>query len=212
MKNIFLALIFLASVFTVKAQADFIPKGSFNLEIALPNNVTNNAFKDLFQGLAAVTPSYQYTFDNTFSIGAGFRYGYFNVNEFRNNLDLKGGLHIMGAFLKVGQEKYYGNFGLDYGIRMGYSMNFFDTNKNKESIGKAYQNDGLFFEPNIGLALKSGDNSSFRFVVGYAFHTIKVGPEHVGVDQFAGIDQDKLNQITTYFTVGFGYSYYFGKK
>lgn len=212
MKQIILALVFFFTYTSVKGQADFEPKGSFNIEIGLPNNVTNNAFREIFQGLATITPSYQYTFGNTFSIGAGLRYNYFNVNEFKNNLDLSGGLHLMGAFLKVGQEKYYGNFGLDYGLRMGYTINLFNTNKNTEHLGKPYQDDSFMIEPVLGLALKSGDNSSFRLTMGYAFHTMKITANQVGVDQFSGLDQSKLNQITSYFSIGFGYSYYFGIK
>ena len=134
------------------------------------------------------------------------------ILTFKNNIGLSGGLHILGAFAKVGQEKYYGNFGLDYGVRLGYAFNVFATNKNKEELGAPYVDNSAFIEPTIGLALKSGDNSSFRLAIGYAFHTFKFRPEQAGTDKFSGIDPNKLGRITTYFTIGFGYSYYFGKK
>src|SRR5690554_2137996 len=121
MKQLIILLILISSVFTAQSQVDFIPNSSFKVEVGLPNNVSNYAFRDLMQGLVVVTPSFQYTFDNSFSLGIGLRYGFFNVNQFKNNIDMSGGLHLAGAFLKIGQEKYYGNFGVDYGVRLGYT-------------------------------------------------------------------------------------------
>src|SRR5699024_6021564 len=96
-------------------------------------------------------------------------------------------LHILGVFAKVGQEKFYGKFGLDYGVRLGYTMNLFATNKNKEKLGRPYYNDGIFVEPTIGFALMANEKSAFRLAIGYAFHpTFKFQPEQMGVDQFSG--------------------------
>lgn len=212
MRKILLGLLLVSFVSTSHAQTDFEPNGSFNLDIGLPNNITNYAFRELMQGLAMVTPSYQYAFNNSLAIGGGLRYGFFSINEFKNNIGLKGGLHQVGAFAKIGQEKYYGNFGLDYGLRVGYTMNFFDTNKNKEELGKALSDGCLLFEPTIGIGLRSGENSAFRLIVAYAIQPFNFRPELVGVEQFSGMGEDKTKNLTSYLTVGFGYSYYFGKK
>src|SRR5690554_7330134 len=107
MKQILFSLIFITSLNLAYSQSDFEPNGSFNVEVGLPNNVSNVAFKELLQGLVTITPSYQYTFNNSFSIGGGLRYNYFNINEFKNNIGLKGGLHIFGFFVKVVKENYY---------------------------------------------------------------------------------------------------------
>ncbi|MBW7868221.1 MAG: hypothetical protein H3C31_07860 [Brumimicrobium sp.] len=209
----FILLLLLLSTYYLQAQTtEFTPNASFNIELGLPNNITNRAFRELMQGLAIVTPNFQYTLDNSFSIGAGLRYGYFNVNQFKNNIGLSGGLHVLGAFVKIGQEKYFGRFGIDYGVRVGYSVNIFNTNKNKLLLGKAYMNDGGFVEPVLGLCLTSTENSSFRLTLGYTFHGFKFQPHQTGIDQFSGFNDAKINEITTYFIVGFGYSYFFGKK
>lgn len=213
MKQFSILLLFLLSLTsTTYSQTEFAPNGSFKVEISLPNNVTNKAFHELMQGLVTVTPSYQYTFDNSFAIGGGLRYGFFNVNEFKNNVGMNGGLDMVGAFVKIGQEKFYGKFGLDYGVRIGYSMNLFMTNKNKELLGKPYVDNSGFVEPTIGFALMASENTSFRLALGYAFHAFQFRPEQMGVDTFGGIDPSSLNELTTYFTIGFGYSYYFGRK
>lgn len=212
MKRFFALIIFTVVFTTANAQTDFAPSSSFKVEIGLPNNATNVAFRELMQGLVIVTPSYQFTFENSFSIAAGLRYGFFNVNEFKNNVDLSGGLHIAGVFGKVGQEKFYGNFGVDYGIRIGYTMNFMVSNKNEEKMGKPYINDGGFIEPTLGLSLKANEKSSFRLALGYAFHAFDFRPHQMGVEKFGGLKDSELNELTTYFTIGFGYSFYFGKN
>src|SRR5690554_5200566 len=212
MKQLIFILLLISSIFTVNAQADFSPSSSFKVEIGLPNNATNYAFRDLMQGLVIVTPSYQYTFENSFSLGAGLRYGFFNVNEFKNNIGMSGGAHIAGIFGKIGQEKFYGNFGLDYGVRMGYAINIFNTNKNEELLDQPYYNDGGFVEPTLGLALMGSENTSFRLALGYAFHAFQFRPHQMGVSEFIGFDTSKFNKPTSYFTIGFGYSYYFMRK
>ena len=191
------------------AQTDFAPRGSFKVELGLPNNATNNAFRELMQGLVVVTPSYQHTFDNSFSMGAGLRYSYFNVNQFKNNAGISGGMHTTGAFGKIGREKFYGNFGVDYGVRIGYTMNISTTNAIQDSLGGPYISDGGFVEPTLGLSLMSSEKSSFRLALSYAFHAFVFKPEHLGLDEFSGLNPDNLDALTTYFTIGFGYSYYF---
>lgn len=212
MKKIIALTILFSSVLSAQSQVDFTPKSSFKVEIGLPNNTSNAAFRDMMQGLVAVTPSYQYTFNNSLSIGAGLRYGFFNVNEFRNNIDLSGGMHIAGIFAKIGQEKFYGNFGVDYGVRVGYSANFFDTNFNDSLSGKPFSNDAIFIEPTLGLSLIASERTSFRLAIGFAVHDFIYSPEQMGIPQFSGFDPSTLNKRTSYFTVGFGYSYYFGVK
>jgi hypothetical protein len=209
MKNYMLIVSIVLLSFTNVAQTDFAPSGSFKVELGLPNNATNNAFRELMQGLVVVTPSYQHTFDNTFSIGAGLRYAYFNVNQFKNNAGISGGMHMTGVFGKIGVEKFYGNFGVDYGVRIGYAMNFSTTNAIQDSLGGPYISDGGFVEPTLGLSLMSTENSSFRLALSYAFHAFIFKPEHIGLDEFSGLNPDKLDVLSTYFTIGFGYSYYF---
>lgn len=203
---------FILSIQAVNAQTSFSPGSSIKVQIGLPNNTSNKAFRSIMQGLVILTPSYQYTFENSFAIGAGLRYGYFNVNEFKNNASLTGGMHSMGAFLKIGQEKYFGRFGLDYGIRMGYTMNYFLTNLNKANKGGPYSNNSILIEPTISFALMATENSSFNFFMGYAIQNFKFRPNQVGLDYFSGISEEDNNKITSYFSIGFGYSYFFNRK
>ena len=55
---------------------------TYNIELSLPNAMTNKAFEDMMQGLLNASTYYQYTFKNGLNVGAGVRYSYFTINEF----------------------------------------------------------------------------------------------------------------------------------
>jgi hypothetical protein len=79
-------------------------------------------------------------------------------------------------------------------------------------MGKPYINDGGFIEPTLGLSLKANEKSSFRLALGYAFHAFDFRPHQMEVEKFGDIKDSELNELTTYFTIGFGYSFYFGEN
>jgi hypothetical protein len=190
---------------------EFQPAGSFKAEIGLANNTSNEAFRDLMQGLFNITAGYQYTLPSSLSLGVGVRHNYFTVNQFKNNIDLRGGIHFGGVYGKIGIEKYYGQFGIDIGIRAGYNMMVSVTNKCEEVNGGPSIFDGGFIEPVINLGLLADERSSFYLNLTYAFHTFKFQPYHVCEDDFSAYSAEGLDKITTYFVIGFGYSFYFGK-
>lgn len=210
MKSILIVILVVVFSSTFAQQEEFQPRGSFKAEIALANNVSNVAFRDLMQGLANVTTGYQYTFPSSLSVGGGVRWNYFAVNQFKNNVDLSGGIHFGGVYGKVGIERYSGQIGIDAGIRGGYNMMFSTTNKCKESGGVGIY-DGAFIEPVFNVGLLAEENQSFYLTTSFAFHTFKFQPYHLCEQSFPAYEARKLDRITTYFTIGFGYSYYFGK-
>jgi hypothetical protein len=207
---IFVCFILLAANVSAQ-QEEFQPMGSFKAEIGLANNISNIAFRDLMQGLFNVTAGYQYTLPSSLSLGAGIRWNYFAVNEFKNNVDLAGGVHFGGAYGKIGIEKFYGQIGIDAGIRLGYNMLFSTTNK-CSATGGLVTDENFFFEPVFNIGLLATENTSFYLTTSLAFHNLKFEPRHVCEPAFTAYDIDRLDRITTYFVVGFGYSYYFGKK
>jgi hypothetical protein len=190
---------------------EFQPAGSFKAEIGLANNMSNAAFRDLMQGLFNITAGYQYTLPSSLSLGVGVRHNYFAVNQFKNNIDLTGGIHFGGVYGKIGIERYYGQFGIDIGVRAGYNMMFSMTNRCKEQNEGPSIFDGGFIEPVINLGLLADERSSFYLNLTYAIHTFKFQPFHVCEETFSAYSEKGLNSITTYFVIGFGYSFYFGK-
>jgi len=212
MKLLYVTLIAFCFLNSSLAQTDeFQPAGSFKAEIGLANNISNEAFRDLMQGLFNITAGYQYTLPSSLSLGAGIRHNYFTVNQFKNNVDLRGGIHFGGIYGKIGIEKYYGQFGIDIGVRGGFNMMFSTTNKCDLTAGGPSLFNGAFIEPVINLGLLADERSSFYLNLTYAIHSFKFEPFHVCEDDFSSYSERGLDNLTSYFVIGFGYSFYFGQ-
>lgn len=199
----------------INAQVDYEPELSLRVELGLPAVLevsTNKAFRDLMQGLVNVSVGYQRTFENTLSIGFGGRYVLFNVNEFRNNFDLSGQLHFIGGYGRVGVERYFGNLGIDYGVKLGYAFNISDMNICRDLHGEPSITEGGFIEPNFSMQYVVNESNAFTlFNVAYAFHSMRFQPKTVCVDNFPGLGESAVRNRTTYLTIGFGYTHFFGR-
>lgn len=210
MKHI-LILFLLVSCF-VSAQDDSQPKGSFQAQLTLPNTASNRAFNDIMQGLVNIHTGYQYTIDNGVSFGAGLKMTYLTINEFKTLDKLQGGILLTGPYGKVGYERFYGDFGLDLGLKVGYSLNFSSNTNCLEKLGGSYNFDSGFLEPEIGLVLKASDNSSFRLSISHAIYGFEFMPHMFCQENFLGFDDFNLERSSQIFSIGFGYSFYFGMK
>ena len=203
---------------TTFGQVDFEPNSSVRVSLGLPAPLeiaTNRPFKDFLHGLVDLSVGYQYDLDSYYTFGLGGKYVLFNVNEFRNNFGLSGTLHLFGAYGRVGYERFWGNLGLDMGVKVGFMNHFSLTNYCKEQLGRANRTEGGFVEPNISMSFIVGENenSAFDFFnISYAFHAFRFTPEMVCADNFPGQTLESLDVRTTYLTFGFGYTYFFGRN
>lgn len=189
------------------------PKHTFNLELGLPNGFTNEPFKDIMQGLVSAQPYYQYSFKNHLILGAGLRYAYFAVNEFKVTEPIYGGMHSGGLFLKVGWEKFHNDrFATDLSLKVGYTQNYFDTDRNDTLGLNPVQVNSTYIEPTLGLILTADEFSSYRFIIGYAFQGFGFNPSMIGMSTQGGYDPKDFNKVTSFLVVGFGYTYYFKPK
>ena len=215
MRSIVVLLVFLFSIGAVFSQADFEPRHSLKVEIGLPAPLeiaTNRALKDLMTGLLHSSLAFQSTpeFVRPVSYGFGLRYSLFNVNEFRNNFDLSGDLHTFGAYGKIGSEKFYGDLGVDYGLKVGYTVSYANVNKCQEELGRAGTVESFMIEPSIAFNYKVDPNSAFTFFnLSYTFYTFSFEPNLVCMDDFPGFGVSDWSGITSFLAIGFGYTYYF---
>ena len=203
----------LLSSYTLFGQEEsiLIPKGSFKAEVGLSNSVSNVAFRDLMQGISNLSVGYQYTLPNSLSMGIGLKHNYFRVNQYKSNLDLLGGSHFNSVFGKLAYEKYYGQFGLDIGLRAGYNAILSVTNKCQE-LGENYVLDNSFYlDPVVNLALMVDDKSSFYLNLTYSICNFQFS-ENLICQDLSVYSEEGLNHMTTYFVIGFGYSYFFLDK
>jgi len=217
MNRVFAILLFLVNGLhsvEVFAQERMDIDDSFVIELGLPNGFINKPFKDIMQGLVYVAPMYQYTFKNGLSLGAGAHYSYFNVNQFRINQDVYGGMHSGAVFVKFGYERFWTpSLATDLSIKAGFVQTAFSTDTLKK-LGYTYQaRVSNYLEPNIGICLASDVNASFRLSLGYAFYGFGFRPFNLGVASDLGYSASEFNKVCSFLIVGFGYSRYFnGKK
>ena len=205
-------LFFSLAPFMSEAQV-INPKHTFNVELGLPNGFVNKPFKNIMQGLVNVAPYYQYKFKNEIVVGIGIRYSYFAINEFKVSEPTYGGMHSGGVFLKVGWEKFHtDHFATEIGLKFGYTQNYFVSDRN-DSLGLNPRIvNSTYLEPSLGLILTADEQSSYRFMVSYAFQGFGFRPDLIGLQTLGGYDPKDFNKVTSFLIVGFGYTYYFKAK
>lgn len=215
MRGICFLIVFVFALGSLKSQTDFEPDNSLKVEVGLPATLeaaTNKSFRDLMTGLLNASVAFQSTpeFSRPVSYSGGLRYSLFNVNEFRNNFDLSGNLHVFGAYGRVGSEQFYGDLGVDYGIKIGYTRNYAMVNKCIDETGRAGYSEAIMVEPNIAFNYRVDPNSAFTFFnLSYSFYTFPFEPRLVCMDDFPGFSESDWSGITTFLSIGFGYTYYF---
>lgn len=211
LKNI-LVFVLLSAGFSFGQSTTLEPRHSLQAQLTLPNTVSNRPFNDIMQGLVNVHLGYQFTTKNSLCFGGGIKSTYLDINEFKTPDKLQGGLLMVGPYTKLGYQKFYGNFGVDVGVKIGYSLNFSANDNCKEILGRSYNFDAGFVEPEIGLALQASENSSFRLAISHAVYGFQFKPHMFCQPEFSGYTDVNLDKAAQIFSIGFGYSYYFGNK
>lgn len=199
----------------VKGQGIIEPKHSFTLELGLPNSFTNKAFREIMQGLVHVSPYYQYAFKNGFALGLGGRYSYFAINEFRVPSKVFGGNHSVGGFVKIGHEKFYSElFAIDAGVKLGYAQNIFYSDLLRSRGIDLISKSSIYIEPIIGFVLASSESDTYRLSLGYSFFNNSFKPWDIGYEDGneIGYTAKELAPISSFLTVGFGYTHHFNGK
>jgi hypothetical protein len=206
--------IFILVIFSWRSLAQTTDlRHTYNIELSLPNTISNKAFEDIMQGLVNASTYYQYTFNSGINLGAGVRYAYFTINEFRVPEPVSGGLHSGAAFLKFGWQKFFNEtLALDIGIKAGYNQNYFVTNLN-DSLGvNPFQLNTIYTEPALGLILMADERTSYRFYLGYGLQDFAFLPSMLGLSSSGGYVGDKVKSKSGYLLFGFGFSFYFSNK
>jgi hypothetical protein len=205
---VFISVLFIGAP---QVNAQFVePKHTFNVELGLPNGVSNEAFESMMQGLISAAPYYQFDFANHLTIGAGMRYSYFTVNEFRVPLPVNGGVHSVGGFLKLGWQKFHSEiFATDISVKLGYMQQYFKTDRN-DSLGlNPLKVNCFYIEPSFGLILMADEQNSYRFFASYGWSGFGFEPSMLGLESWGGIDPAESKKLTGALIIGFGYTHYF---
>ncbi len=183
-------------------------KKSFVLELGMPIAMTNKAFNNLMKPIIYFSPCYQNQIKSDFRIGFGVHYTYWQINEFRVPTDepVKGGVHSVGAFVKPTFEKYYSTtFGIDAGIKLGYSQTFFVSDYNQNN-GGTQETEALHVAPSFSMVFPNEERGAVRFSVAYHIQGFGFSPKRIGIQSNAGFDVSSFSNPSSYMFIGFGYS------
>lgn len=209
----FLSFVFICFLSSQLSAQKITPKYTFNVEIGLPIATGNAPFKDIMQGLACANIYGQYSFPFHLNLGLGVRYSLFTINEFAINEENNGQIHTGAAFLKIGHDQFHTDrFATDFGVKIGYSLNYASTDLNKASGVNPLSFDAVLIEPTLGLILSADERNSYRWNVAYCIQGYGFRPSTIGLSSNAAYDASKFNKLTNYFVVGFGYTHYFRNK
>jgi len=210
---ILLSVLFVSFRFQAQEVDGIVSSNALRIEFGLPGALdlsTNKSFRDFMTGIANTSLGYQYVFESSLSLEIGAKYALFRVNEFRNNFDLSGNVHIAGAYFKVGSDKYYSNWGINYGVKVGYAYNIADVNKCHDAIGESGRTEGWLIEPNFTISYLVDERNSFTILnLTHTFNKFAFSPQFVCMEDFPAIPPDTYRVRTSFFTFGFGYTYYF---
>lgn len=184
------------------------PKHSFSLELGLPVILANKFNKKTMSGLVYLSPYYQYSFENHFSIGAGAFYTLSNINTIATSENINGSSNLMGGFLKLAYEKFHNSrFATDFGVKLGYAEAIYLSNKLKQE-GRTSMDNGLYIEPNLGFVLTVAEKSSFRFFVGYQFIGIPFDNKKIAMESDGALSSNGFKKLQQNLIFGFGYTFY----
>lgn len=221
MKQIVCILLFIPLVLSAQDEASTEPrkekipdirygiKGAFKL----PSPVANKAFYETIDGIADANASFHYPFLRYFYGGVGYRYTYFQINDFQVNNELNANLQVHSPFGVVGFERF-ANARVLYGLafRSGYSMlNFFSNScagVNPESKGKSQAT--WFVEPELSFSLMTTENLCFSFVFSWTIIGAEYGPENVCLPNFSGLSAEASKGNYQFYSAGFGFTVFLG--
>lgn len=165
------------------------------------------------QGLANSSIYYQYSFPFHLNVGAGVRYMLFTIDEFAVPNKVYGSLQSGTAFLKIGWDKFHNErFATDFGIKLGYMEGFYTTDLNEQKGQNPVRFNAPAIEGTLGLILTADERNSYRLVLGYGGFGHGFSPQILGLESNEDYDVSEYQRPSQYFTVGFGYTYYFGQK
>ncbi len=180
-------------------------KGDFQLPIPL----ANRSFSRTVNGIADAGLSVQFPFLRNFYAGAGFRYTYMQISDFIINTKIDANMKQYAPFAKVGFEKFTTErISYSIALRAGYSWIDFTSNT---CPGKPAQQ-AYYLQPEFALSILSTENLGFSFIVSYSWINAQYGPELLCLPNFSGMIPSDNKGAYQVFSVGFGFTAFFGKE
>ncbi len=219
-KSSLILYLFICSFFFVSnthsQTSTFSPTGSFSLDLGVPAKPQNPAFEHTMEGLLNAGFDFRYNAFKGLTVGLGLKYTFFTLNSFAfSNTAISGGMQSPGAYAFLGYEKFTTErISFTGSIRGGYSflMNFNDSCK--VNHGGQHISESLFVEPQVEMVMLTDKVSEhgFSMVLGYSFYFHEFSNEDLCMKDISTLFEEDYQGITRYFSIGFGYRYYMGRR
>lgn len=192
-----------------------IPDIRYGIKAAfkLPSPVANTAFQKTIDGIADANASFHYPFLRYFYGGLGYRYTYFQINDFQVNSTLNANIQVHSPFAMLGFERFANsNFLYGLSFRSGYSFLDFFSNScsgvSPDSKGESQQS--WFVEPELSLSMMAGENLCFSFVFSWTIIGAEYGPANVCLPNFSGLKAEDSQGNYQFYSAGFGFTVFLG--
>ena len=211
-----LAIFFCISSAT--GQNYYEPKLSFSVDLGIPTKGKNYSFSKVMEGLFNGGITMQYNIIGGLTAGLGVKYSYFSINSYvLNNAQWGGGMHFPAGYFKLGYEKFTTErISFNISARAGYSVLFAIHGNDSCAIDhdKTIYEPAFFIEPQVEILMLTDKVSSdgFSLVLGYPIYFNEFGPRYLCMEKFTSFNPEDSQGITRFFSFGFGYRYYFGRK
>lgn len=177
-------------------------KGDFKL----PTPIANKAFRGFLNGVTDIDLSYNYRLVNNLSFGAGFKYGFWDidVNAFPSD-KVTGKMKILNPFGSISYVMQQNRqFFIEAGFKVGYNLMNTSGTYNANSFN--FDQTGINFEPKVGFYLQTpSELLAFGLTVNYNYIGAGFSENNLEVDKIPGITAGSSNGNSQYFSIGFGF-------
>lgn len=212
MVKLFLLLLLLFSSFSTFSQK-IEPAFSLNAGIGISSSTGNEPYDKQIQGLVSGNFYGQYSFPFHFHVGLGIAYTLNVINSFNVTTPVNGEIHNGFGYLNLGYDQFLSEkFAFDFSVRAGSSYNLINSNllKDQGMSGRVF--DALYLEGIVGLILAADEKSSFRLNLGYGIQGYSYDETFIGLPTQGAYSESQIKKPVSFFTIGFGYTYYLSSK
>lgn len=212
---LFLTLPVFAQEETTEPKKEKIPDIRMGIKsgFKLPTPVANSAFAKTIDGIADAFASYHFPVMRYFYAGGGYRYTYFQINDFKVNSSLNANLQIHSPYAVFGYERFANSrFLYGFGLKGGYSfLNFFSNScSGVDPDSKGHGQSAWFIDPELSLSLMAGENLCFSFLFSWTIIGAEYGPENLCLPNFSGLKDSDNQGNYQFFSAGFGFTVFLG--
>lgn len=186
-------------------------KHSYHVDLALPGILSNQAFKDLMQGVVQSGAGYRFSLQNGLYLGADYQYSIYKLDPFQLAESFAGNVQIHGTMLTLGIENYP-NERLGIGFQCGFGPSWTQFRSDSLQVNPELgpkQIQSWMLRPEFSLSISASNQTSVSWSVGYALLGHHFAPGNMGIQDDLGYTPSSLSRPLQLIYFGFKFTHYF---